>query len=384
MKTDTSDLFSFKKKEETMKYDYLVVGAGLFGSVFAYEAAKRGKKVLVIEKRNHIAGNIYTQTKDDIDVHMYGAHIFHTSNKMIWDYVNKFDEFNHYRNAPIALYKGKVYNLPFNMNTFNQLWGVINPAEAENIINQQREKLYKDTPSNLEEQAINLVGPEIYEKLIQGYTEKQWGKSCKELPTFIIKRLPVRFTYDNNYFNDSYQGIPKHGYTYLINAMLKNVEVRLNMDFFENRLLCESLADKIVYTGPIDQFYNYQFGPLEYRSLRFEHEELNMSNYQGNAVVNYTDRDIPYTRIIEHKHFNFGTQPHTIITKEYPEYWTKGKEAYYPINDVNNNLIYEKYYQMSLKEKEYIFGGRLAEYKYYDMHIVIESALKLVDKIFHQ
>lgn len=382
MKTDTSDLFSFKKGV-IMKYDYLVVGAGLFGSVFAYEASKRGKKVLVIDKRNHIAGNLYTQTRDDIDIHMYGAHIFHTSNKMIWDYVNQFDEFNHYRNAPIAFYKDKMYNLPFNMNTFYQLWGVTRPIDAQKMIEQQKGSLYKDNPKNLEEQAINLVGPEIYEKLIQGYTEKQWGKPCTELPAFIIKRLPVRFTFDNNYFNDTYQGIPKHGYTYLIQQMLKNVEVRLNMDFFDNRLLCESLADKIIYTGPIDKFYHYQFGPLEYRSLRFEHERLDMPNYQGNAVVNYTDKHIPYTRIIEHKHFNFGTQLLTWITKEYPEIWSKDKEPYYPINDVNNNLIYEKYYQKSLKEKEYLFGGRLAEYKYYDMHVVIESSLKLVDKVFN-
>lgn len=383
MRTDTSDLFSFKK-EVTMKYDFLVVGAGLFGSVFAYEAAKRGKKVLVIDNRNHIAGNLYTQSKDDIDIHMYGAHIFHTSNKMIWDYVNQFDEFNHYRNSPIAMYKDQMYNLPFNMNTFYQLWGVTRPSDAQKIIEQQRAKLFKENPSNLEEQAINLVGPEIYEKLIQGYTEKQWGKPCSELPAFIIKRLPVRFTFDNNYFNDAYQGIPKHGYTYLIQSMLKNVEVRLNMDFFDNRILCESLADKILYTGPIDQFYNYQYGSLEYRSLRFEHERLSIPNFQGNAVVNYTDKHIPYTRIIEHKHFNFGSQPVTIITKEYPEPWTKLKEPYYPVNDVNNNLIYEKYYQKTLKEKEYLFGGRLAEYKYYDMHVVVESALKLVDRVFNK
>jgi UDP-galactopyranose mutase len=367
-----------------MKYDYLVVGAGLFGAVFAYEASKRGKKVLVIDKRNHIAGNLYTQNKDGIDVHMYGAHIFHTSNKLIWDYVNQFDEFNHYRNAPIAIYQGKMYNLPFNMNTFYQLWGVTKPMDAQQLIERQRGQFYKEHPENLEEQAINLVGPEIYEKLIQGYTEKQWGKPCNELPASIIKRLPVRFTYDNNYFNDTFQGIPKHGYTAIIQSMLKKCDVRLNMDFFDNRLLCESLADKILYTGPIDQFYQYQYGPLEYRSLRFEHEHLSLSNYQGNAVVNYTDKHIPYTRIIEHKHFMFGNQPNTIITKEYPEPWTKRKEPYYPVNDIHNNLIYEKYYQKTLKEKEYLFGGRLAEYKYYDMHVVIESALKLVDQVFNR
>lgn len=382
MKTDTSDLFSFQNGGLSMKYDFLVVGAGLFGSVFAYEASKRGKKVLVIDKRNHIGGNLYTESQSGIDVHMYGAHIFHTSNKKIWDYVNQFDEFNHYRNSPIAIYQGKMYNLPFNMNTFYQLWGVTKPEEAETIIKQQQAKRFKPNPMNLEEQAINLVGPEIYEKLIQGYTEKQWGKTCDQLPASIIKRLPVRFTFDNNYFNDAYQGIPKHGYTHLIETMLKNCDVKLNMDYFENRLLCESLAHKILYTGPIDQFYQYEFGALEYRSLRFEHESLPIANYQGNAVVNYTDKAVPFTRIIEHKHFMFGTQPSTIITKEYPELWTKDKEAYYPINDIQNNLIYEKYYQKTLKEKEYIFGGRLAEYKYYDMHVVIESALRLVEKNF--
>lgn len=366
-----------------MKYDYLVVGAGLFGSVFAYEASKRGKKVLVIDKRNHIGGNLFTQHKEGIDVHMYGAHIFHTSNKYIWDYVNQFDEFNHYRNAPIAIYQGKMYNLPFNMNTFYQLWGVTKPEDAEKMIEKQRGQSYNAHPKNLEEQAISLVGPEIYEKLIQGYTEKQWGKSCTELPASIIKRLPVRFTFDNNYFNDTYQGIPKHGYTHVIESMLRKCDVKLNTDFFENRLLCESLAEKILYTGPIDQFYHFQYGPLEYRSLRFEHESIHIGNFQGNAVVNYTEKNIPYTRIIEHKHFMFGTQSTTIITKEYPELWTPGKEPYYPINDVHNNLIYEKYYEKTLKEKEYLFGGRLAEYKYYDMHVVIESALKLVDKVFH-
>ncbi|MBW4258531.1 UDP-galactopyranose mutase [Methanobacterium sp. YSL] len=365
-----------------MKYDYLVVGAGLFGSVFAYEASKRGKKVLVIDKRNHIAGNLFTQNEHGIDVHQYGAHIFHTSNKAIWAYVNQFDEFNHYRNEPLALFQGKLYNLPFNMNTFYQLWGVMNPQEAEAIIHQQRKQFYKPNPKNLEEQAINLVGPEIYEKLIKGYTEKQWGKDCTELPISIIKRLPVRFRFDNNYFDDSYQGIPKHGYTYMIKQMLSKCDVRLNMDFFENKILCESLASKIVYTGPIDQFYQYQFGPLEYRSLRFEHETLNSANYQGNAVVNYTEKCIPYTRVIEHKHFMFGTQPHTIITKEYPEQWSLGKEPYYPVNDAQNQLLYAQYYEKSLKEKEYYFGGRLAEYKYYDMHMVIESALKLVEEVF--
>ena len=365
-----------------MKYDYLIVGAGLFGSVFAYEATKRGKKVLVIDKKNHVGGNIYTEYIHDIHVHRYGAHIFHTSNKYIWDYVNQFAEFNHYINAPIANYKGKIYNLPFNMNTFYQLWGVITPEEAKAKIKEQQLKFSVENPKNLEEQAINLVGPEIYEKLIKGYTEKQWGRDCKDLPPFIIKRLPVRFTYDNNYFNDPYQGIPKGGYTSMIEKMLEGIEVRLNLDYFTHQKAYNQLADKIVYTGPIDKFYNYEFGILEYRSLRFEHETLPIENYQGNAVVNYTEKDIPFTRIIEHKHFEFGHQSQTIITREYPEQWTVDKDAYYPINDERNNEIYKKYKEKADQERQFIFGGRLAEYKYFDMHIVIESALNLVKNEF--
>jgi UDP-galactopyranose mutase len=360
-----------------MVYDYLVVGAGLFGSVFAHEATKKGKKVLVIDKRNHLGGNIYTELKEDIHVHQYGAHIFHTSNKEIWDYVNQFAEFNHFINSPIANYKGNIYNLPFNMNTFYQLWGVVTPEEAKLKIEEQRIKYFVEDPKNLEEQAINLVGLEIYEKLIKGYTEKQWGRACIDLPPFIIKRLPVRFTYDNNYFNDTYQGIPKEGYTKLIENMLSGIEVRLGVDYFKNKDELDSLANKVLYTGPIDQFYNYEEGILEYRSLRFEHETLSIENYQGNAVVNYTEKDIPYTRIIEHKHFNFGNQAKTIITKEYPDEWTKDKDAYYPINDEKNNSIFMKYKNKADQEDKFIFGGRLSEYKYYDMHIVIERALTL-------
>lgn len=365
-----------------MVYDYLIVGAGLFGSVFAYEATKSGKKVLVIDKKNHIGGNIYTKEIDGIQVHQYGAHIFHTSNQKIWEYVNQFAEFNHFINSPLANYKGKIYNLPFNMNTFNQLWGVITPEEAKAKIKEQQKKYFVENPKNLEEQAINLVGLEIYEKLIKGYTEKQWGRDCIELPSFIIKRLPVRFTYDNNYFNDTYQGIPKKGYTYLIEQMLEGIEVRLETDYFKNKKELDSLATKVLYTGPIDQFYNYEYGLLEYRSLTFEHEVLDIENYQGNAVINYTEKDIPYTRIIEHKHFNFGTQPKTIITKEYPAQWTKDKEPYYPINDEKNSSIFMKYKEVMNNESKFIFGGRLAEYKYYDMHVVIESALAIVKKEF--
>jgi UDP-galactopyranose mutase len=361
-----------------MKYDYLIVGAGIFGSVFAYEAKKRGKTVLVMDKKNHVGGNIYTACIHDIHVHQYGAHIFHTSNKYIWDYVNQFAEFNHYINAPIANYKGKIYNLPFNMNTFYQLWGVITPEEAKAKIKEQQLKYSVENPKNLEEQAINLVGPEIYEKLIKGYTEKQWGRDCKDLPPFIIKRLPVRFTFDNNYFNDPYQGIPKGGYTSMIEKMLEGIEVRLNTDYFSNQESFNQLAHKVVYTGPIDKFYMYEFGVLEYRSLRFEHETLPIENYQGNAVVNYTEKDVPFTRIIEHKHFEFGHQSQTVITREYPEQWTVDKDPYYPINDEKNNEIYKKYKEKADQEHQFIFGGRLAEYKYFDMHIVIESALKLV------
>ncbi|MBO6047216.1 MAG: UDP-galactopyranose mutase, partial [Erysipelotrichaceae bacterium] len=325
-----------------MKYDYLIVGSGLFGAVFAHEAKKAGKKVLVIDKRSHIAGNIYTEAVEGINVHCYGAHIFHTSNKEVWNYVQQFAEFNRYTNSPIAVYKDEVYNMPFNMNTFSRLWNIKTPAEAKAIIDEQRKEI-KGEPQNLEEQAISLVGRDIYEKLVKGYTQKQWGKLCTELPAFIIKRLPVRFTYDNNYFNDLYQGIPMGGYTQIIEKMLDGIEVRLNADFFDDREGYEALADKIVFTGMIDQYYNYQFGELEYRSLRFETEVLDMDNYQGNAVVNYNEYEVPYTRIIEHKHFEYGTQPKTVITREYPAKWHQGDEPYYAMNNEVNNALYAKY-----------------------------------------
>lgn len=365
-----------------MKYDYLVVGAGLFGSIFAYEANKQGKKCLVIDKRDHIGGNIYCESIEDINVHKYGAHIFHTSNKEVWDYVNSFVEFNRYTNCPVANYKGELYNLPFNMNTFYQLWKVKTPKEAIAKIEEQVKEANIKEPKNLEEQAIKLVGKDIYEKLIKGYTEKQWGKKATELPSFIIKRLPVRLTFDNNYFNDKYQGIPVGGYNKIIEKMLENVDVRLNTNFFENREELESIADKIVFTGMIDEFYNYKFGTLEYRSLRFEHELLEEENHQGNAVVNYTEYEVPYTRIIEHKHFEYGTQPKTVITREYPATWAKGDEPYYPINNDENNALYAKYKELADKEENVIFGGRLAQYKYYDMHHVIEQALNCVKEEF--
>jgi UDP-galactopyranose mutase len=360
------------------KYDYLIIGSGLFGSIFAYEANKRGKKCLVIDKRNHIGGNIYTKEIEEINVHKYGAHIFHTNNKEVWDYINIFTEFNRYTNSPIAIYKNELYNLPFNMNTFNKLWGVKTPKEAKDKIEEQVIESNIDEPKNLEEQAIKLIGKDIYEKLVKGYTEKQWGTKATELPTFIIKRLPVRFTYDNNYFNDKYQGIPIGGYTNIIEKMLDGIEVKLNTDFFKSREEFENLADKVVFTGMIDEFYNYKFGILEYRSLKFEHEVLNEENYQGNAVVNYTEYKVPYTRIIEHKHFEYGTQPKTVITKEYPAKWNKGDEPYYPINNKKNNEIYSKYKELTNKETNVIFGGRLGQYKYYDMHDVIAQALKCV------
>ena len=364
------------------KYDYLIVGSGLFGSIFAYEANKKGKKCLVIDKRDHIGGNIYCEDIEDINVHKYGAHIFHTSNKEIWDYVNSFVEFNRYTNCPVANYKGELYNLPFNMNTFYQLWKVKTPQEAIAKIEEQVKEANIEEPQNLEEQAIKLVGKDIYEKLIKGYTEKQWGKKATELPSFIIKRLPVRLTFDNNYFNDKYQGIPVGGYNKIIEKMLKNIDVKLNTDFFENREELENMAEKIVFTGMIDEFYDYKFGTLEYRSLKFEHETLEEENYQGNAVVNYTEYDIPYTRIIEHKHFEYGNQPKTVITREYPATWNKGDEPYYPINNDENNELYSKYKELADKEENVIFGGRLAEYKYYDMHNVIEKALEAVNKEF--
>ncbi|MBA4686397.1 MAG: UDP-galactopyranose mutase [Candidatus Galacturonibacter soehngenii] len=363
-----------------MKYDYLIVGAGLFGSIFAYEANKRGKKCLVIDKRSHVAGNIYTNKVEDIQVHEYGAHIFHTSNEKVWNYIQHFAKFNRYTNSPVAVYKGELYNLPFNMNTFHALWGVITPDQAKETIDKQIKESGITKPKNLEEQAISLVGKDIYEKLVKGYTEKQWGQSAKELPSFIIKRLPVRFTYDNNYFNDLYQGIPIGGYTQIIEKMLEGSEVKLNTDYFKNRKELEDLADKIVFTGMIDEFYNYRYGTLEYRSLRFENEILEKENYQGNAVVNFTEYEVPYTRIIEHKHFEFGSQPKTVITREYPKGWEVGDEPYYPVNNKKNNELYEQYKNLSRHESNVIFGGRLATYKYYDMHHVIEQALICVEK----
>ena len=360
------------------KYDYIIVGAGLFGTIFAHEVNKNGKKCLVIDKRNHIGGNIYTREIENINVHEYGAHIFHTSNKEVWDYINNFTEFNRYTNSPVAIYKDELYNMPFNMNTFNKLWGVKTPSQAKAKIEEQVKESNILEPKNLEEQAISLVGKDIYEKLVKGYTEKQWGTRATELPSFIIKRLPVRFTYDNNYFNDTYQGIPIGGYTKIIEKLLEGIEVKLGTDFFENRKELEGLADKIVFTGMIDEFYNYKFGTLEYRSLRFEHEILNEENHQGNAVVNYTEYEVPYTRIIEHKHFEYGNQPKTVITREYPAKWEKGEEPYYPINNEKNNTMYNKYKELADNETNTIFGGRLAEYKYYDMHNVIEQALKCV------
>lgn len=368
------------------QYDYLVVGAGLFGSVFAHEAALKGKKIKVIEKRNHIAGNIYTRESEGIQVHEYGAHIFHTSEKEIWDYVNQFAEFNRYTNSPVANYKGEIYNLPFNMNTFNKLWGVVTPAEAQAKINEQRAILDRKMPENLEEQAISLVGTDIYEKLIKSYTEKQWGKPCTELPAFIIRRLPVRLTYDNNYFNDIYQGIPIGGYTQIVEKMLDhdNIDVETGVDFFAKREEYLANYPRIVFTGMIDEFFDYKLGELEYRSLRFETETLDVDNYQGNAVINYTDKETPYTRIIEHKHFEFGTQSKTIITKEYSKKWTRGDEPYYPINDERNNHLYKEYKKMAERQKNVIFGGRLGHYRYYDMHQVIGAALQCVRSEFKE
>ena len=376
-----------------MKYDYLVVGSGLFGSIFAYEANKKGKKCLVIDKRSHIGGNIYTENISGINVHKYGAHIFHTSNKEVWDYIQQFAEFNRYTNSPVARYKDELYNLPFNLNTFSRMFNLITPQDIEKKLDEERkeglEKLNGKEPSNLEEQAISLVGTTVYEKLIKGYTEKQWGMPCTELPSFIIKRLPVRMIYDNNYFNDKYQGIPIGGYTQIIEKMLDGIDVKLNYDFFEHREELENIADKIVFTGQIDKYYDYKFGQLEYRSVRFETEELDIDNYQGNAVVNYTDREVPYTRIIEHKHFEQGKQlgnevtegpsvGKTIISKEYSDKWDASKEPYYPINNERNNELYAKYENLSKEDNKVIFGGRLGQYKYYDMDKVIVEALKCV------
>ena len=364
------------------QYDYLIVGAGLYGAVFAHEAKKAGKRCLVIDKRAHIAGNIYTEEVEGINVHRYGAHIFHTNNKAVWQYVNQFAEFNRYTNSPVANYHGEIYNLPFNMNTFNRMWGVVTPAEAKAKIEQQRAEAGITEPKNLEEQAISLVGTDIYEKLIKGYTGKQWGRPCTELPAFIIKRLPVRFTYDDNYFNALYQGIPSGGYTAMVEKMLDGVEVRLGVDYLAEKAELDKLADKVVYTGPIDAYFDYKLGTLEYRSVRFENELLDKPSFQGNAAVNYTDRETPYTRIIEHKHFEFGTQEKTVITREYPAEWTEGMEPYYPVNDERNQELYKKYAELAEKEKNVIFGGRLAEYRYYDMDKVIESALSCVKKEF--
>ncbi|KAA8665390.1 UDP-galactopyranose mutase [Clostridium sp. HV4-5-A1G] len=361
-------------------YDYLIVGSGLFGAVCAYELTKRRKKCLVIEKRDHVGGNIYCKRIEGINVHQYGAHIFHTNNKMIWNYMNQFAEFNKYINSPLAFYKNEVYNLPFNMNTFNKMWGLRTPAEAKAKIKAQIAEANIIEPKNLEEQAISLVGRDIYEKLIKGYTEKQWGKDCRELPTFIIKRLPVRFTYNNNYFNDLYQGIPIGGYTKIIEKMLNGIQVSLNTDFFSNRKFFMSIASKIIFTGMIDEFYDYCYGQLEYRSLKFETRLLDEENYQGNAVVNYTEFEIPYTRIIEHKHFEYGKQSNTVITKEYPIKWEKGDEPYYPINDNKNNKLYHKYKKLAEKKNEIIFGGRLGMYKYFDMDDIVIEALNMLDK----
>ena len=360
-------------------YDYLIVGSGLFGSVFAHEATARGKKVLVIERRDHTGGNIYCENKDGINIHKYGAHIFHTSVEAVWQYVNQFVTFNNYVNSPVANYQGKLYNLPFNMNTFSELWGVVTPAQAAAKIAAQRTAI-KGEPKNLEEQAISLVGTDIYTKLIKGYTEKQWDRSCTELPAFIIKRLPVRYTFDNNYFNDPHQGIPVGGYNKLIEKLLAGVEVRLGVDFNEHRDEYAKVAKKIIYTGPIDAYFNYQLGQLEYRGLRFETERLEEKNHQGVAVMNYTERAVPYTRIIEHKHFEFGQQQVTYVTKEYPAAWHPGEEAYYPVNNEQNQALYAKYADLAKKEGNVIFGGRLAEYKYYDMDKVIEVALAAAHK----
>lgn len=365
-----------------MKYDYLIVGAGLFGSVFAYEAHKRGKSCLVIDKRDHIAGNVYCEEIEGINVHKYGAHIFHTSNKKIWEYINQFAKFNNYINSPIAVYKDELYNLPFNMNTFSKMWGIKTPQEAKAIIAKQIEELHITEPRNLEEQALSLAGTDVYEKLIKGYTEKQWGRPCSELPSFIIKRLPFRFTYNNNYFNDRYQGIPIGGYTKIVQKMLDGIEVKTATDYFEFIKENDDIAEITVFTGMIDEYFGYRFGALEYRSVRFETEVLDTDNYQGNAVVNYTERAVPYTRIIEHKHFEFGTQEKTVISREYSSEWSVGMEPYYPVNNEQNNHLYERYRELAAKEENVIFGGRLGSYKYYDMDKVIEAALEICEKEF--
>ena len=356
------------------KYDYILVGSGLYSGVFAWFAKQKGKKCLVLEKRDHIGGNVYCENTEGIHVHKYGAHIFHTSNKEVWQFVNSLAEFNRYTNSPVANYKGEMYNMPFNMNTFSKMWNISTPAEAKKIIEEQKKEIPGE-PKNLEEQAISLVGREIYEKLVKGYTEKQWGRDCTALPAFIIKRLPVRYTYDNNYFNDLYQGIPIGGYNVIIDRLFEGCDIETGVDYLEKKEYYDGLGEKIVYTGTIDAYYKYQFGKLEYRSLRFESEVLDEENHQGVAVVNYTDRETPYTRIIEHKHFEFGTQPKTVITREYPVTWQEGMEPYYPVNDEKNQALYQKYAKLAEKEEHVIFGGRLGEYKYYDMDKVIASAM---------
>lgn len=364
-------------------YDYLIVGSGLFGATFAYEAGKRGKSCLVVEKRPHIGGNIYTEEVEGIQVHRYGAHIFHTSNRKVWDYVQQFAEFNRYTNCPVAYYKGEIYNMPFNMNTFHKMWGVVTPQEAKEKIASQIRECGVENPGNLEEQALSLVGRDIYERLVKGYTEKQWGRRAAELPPEIIRRLPVRFTYDNNYFNDLYQGIPVGGYTQIIRKMLEKAEVRLNVDYLEHKEELDALARRVIYTGPVDAYFQECYGPLEYRRVTFETEVLDMENYQGNAVVNYTEYEVPYTRIIEHKHFEFGTQEKTVISREYPAEWKPGDEPYYPINNEKNNRLYERYRELVQKEEKVVFGGRLGVYRYMDMHHVVAEALVLAEKELH-
>lgn len=364
------------------KYDFLIVGTGLFGAVSAYLLKKKGRSVLLIDKRNHVGGNVYTKNVNGINVHQYGAHIFHTSNKDVWQFVNSFVEFNRYTNSPVANYKGRLYNLPFNMNTFYQMWGVKTPEEAKAKIEEQKAEYHIENPKNLEEQAISIIGKDIYETLIKGYTQKQWGRKCTDLPAFIIQRLPVRFTFDNNYFNDKYQGIPEGGYTALIERMLEGCDVRLGVDYFDRKEELDALADRIIYTGEIDRYFNYQYGHLQYRTVTFETELLEgVENYQGNAVVNYTDAETPYTRIIEHKHFEYGTQPDTVISKEYSKEWQPGDEPYYPVNDTRNMELYARYKALADMQENVILGGRLAEYKYYDMHKVIERAMEVIGEI---
>ena len=369
------------KEKKMRKYDYLIVGAGLYGAVMAHELTKKGKACLVIDRRSHIAGNIYCEDIEGIHVHKYGAHIFHTSDKKIWEYMNQFAEFNNYINSPIAIYKDELYNLPFNMNTFSKMWGIRTPKEAREIIDRQVEEAGIINPRNLEEQALSLGGKDIYEKLIKGYTQKQWGRDCKDLPAFIIRRLPFRFTYDNNYFNDRYQGIPIGGYTAVVEKMLKGVEVRTGIDFFELKKEKPDIAEKIIFTGMIDEYFGYCLGALKYRSVRFETEVLDCENYQGNAVVNYTEKEVPYTRIIEHKHFEFGKQEKTVISREYSSEWKVGMEPYYPVNDEENTHLYEEYKKLAAKEEHVVFGGRLGEYKNYDMDKVVAAALSKLKEL---